>query len=139
MSRIFLTFLNLVGLILTLLPDFQIRGQVAAEEAERDHAATEAVTVSAEKENGLFVTDVNDEICSDEEYIKEISAHADGGPLSCVCSRDTPAPARVCRIALNHLPQLLRTHFKSFRKFQKFQKKTLKSGGQRGSPMFLGC
>ena len=41
MSRIFLTFLNLVGLILTLLPDFQIRGQVAAEEAERDHAATE--------------------------------------------------------------------------------------------------
>ena len=91
MSRIFLTFLNLVGLILTLLPDFQIRGQVAAEEAERDHAATEAVTVSAEKENGLFVTDVNDEICSDEEYIKEISAHADGGPRSCVCSRDTPA------------------------------------------------
>ena len=35
--------------------------------------------------------------------------------------------ARVYRIALNHLPRLLTTHFQSFRKFQKFQKKSLKN------------
>ena len=62
----------------------------------------------------------------------ELYKYADGGPRSWVPARGTlcSAPhwherkffaARVCRIALNHLPRLLRTHFKSFRK------KTLKS------------
>ena len=47
-------------------------GQVAAEEAETDHAAAVTETVSTENENALFVTDVDDEICSDEEYYMEI-------------------------------------------------------------------
>ena len=81
------------------------------------------------------------------------SAYADGGPHSRVCSRDTPAQpphqherkfsgACLCRIALNHLPQLLRTHFKSFRKFPKFQKKNLQNlktppSGARGGPQYI--
>ena len=47
-------------------------GQVAALEAETGHAAAVTETVSTAKESGLFVTDVDDEICSNEEYFKEI-------------------------------------------------------------------
>ena len=56
-----------------------------------------------------------------EEVERKISAHADGGPRSRVCARETlrSAPhrrerkfsgARVCRIAFIPPPQLLRTH-----------------------------
>ena len=47
-------------------------GQVAADEAETDHTAEDTETVSKVKETELFVTDVDDEICSDEEYYQEI-------------------------------------------------------------------
>ena len=48
-------------------------GQETADEADTDHeAAADTETVSTVTENGLFVTDVDDEICSDEEYYKEI-------------------------------------------------------------------
>ena len=69
-----------------------------------------------------------------EDYLKKISAHADVGPRSRACARETlcSAPhqhepkkfdAQVCRIALNHLPQLLRTHFKSLENSKNFKKK----------------
>ena len=58
-----------------------------------------------------------------------------GSSLPCLLTRHSrSAPhrhegkfsgARVCRMALNHLPRLLRTHFKSSRKFQTFQKKII--------------
>ena len=73
-----------------------------------------------------------------------------GSSLPCLLTRHSrSAPhrhepifsaARVFSIVLNHLPRLLRTHFKSFRKLQKFQQqKTLKNlkmspSGARGGP-----
>ena len=55
-----------------------------------------------------------------------VSAHADGGPLSWVCTRWTlrSAPyrderkfsdAHVCSVTFKHLPQPLRIHIRSFR------------------------
>ena len=60
-----------------------------------------------------------------------ISAHADGGPRSQVCARETlrSAPhrderkffgAHVCRIALNYLPQPIRRHIQNIIAHGKF-------------------
>ena len=61
-----------------------------------------------------------------EEECVDNSAHADGGPRSRVCARETLrsdphrherkfSGTRVCRVALKHLPQPLRSHIQSFR------------------------
>ena len=68
------------------------------------------------------------------------SAHADGGPRSWVCARETlrSAPhrrerkffgARVCRVTFKHLPQPRRSHIQTFGtlgQILKFSKKVFK-------------
>jgi hypothetical protein len=84
----------------------------------------------------------------------KISAHADGGPRSRVCARETllSAPhqrerkffrARVCRVTFKHLPQPLTSHIQSFEtigQLLKFSKKNLKlppQGARGGLQIFL--
>ena len=62
-----------------------------------------------------------------------ISAHANGGPRSRVCARETlcSAPhrrewkfsaARVCSVTFKHIPKSLRNHIQSFRNLRQLLK-----------------
>ena len=87
---------------------------------------------------------------SGNEIYMEILAHANWDPRSRVheCGTLCSVPCRheqkfyavhICRITFKHLPQLLRTHIRSFKNFKNLKKKLKKRPirGNEGVPIFL--